>query len=149
MSFVVPNDNLDENECPLAVIKCVDWRFRKTDQEFIEKELGFEAFDLYAWPGSAKDVLKNNGFKTDFIDKLVAVSKNLHSVKKVLLLWHWDCDAYGGSKNFSSVDEEIKAYLKDIQIIRGMLVNELPADLEIIMAYSKPAPQGLEYIIVE
>jgi len=131
------------------VIKCIDFRFRESDQEFIEKGLGFKDFDLYAWPGSAKDVLKNNGFKTDFIDKLVSVSKNLHSVKKLLLLWHWDCGAYGGSKSFSSVEEEESTYLKDIRTVRDMMVSELPDDLEIIMAYSKRMPQGLEYIILE
>lgn len=149
MSFTVPNDNLEKHECPLAVIKCVDFRFRESDQEFIAKGLGFKDFDLYAWPGSAKDVLKNNGFKIDFIDKLVSVSKNMHSVKKILLLWHWDCDVYGGSKAFASADDEENLYLKDINIVKDMLTKELPDDLEIIMAYSKIAPQGLEYIVIE
>ena len=149
MNFTIPNDNLDKHECPLAVIKCIDFRFRNSDQEFIEKGLGFKDFDLFAWPGSAKDVLKNNGFKTSFIDKVISVSKNKHSIKKLLLLWHWDCGAYGGSKGFASADEEEKTYLKDIQTVKDMLVSELPEDLEIIMAYCKPAPQGLEYIIVE
>ena len=83
MNFVVPNDNLDKEDCPLAVIKCVDFRFRSSDQEFIEKGLGFSDFDLYAWPGAAKDVLKNNGFKTDFIDKIVSASKKIHKIKKL------------------------------------------------------------------
>jgi len=149
MSFVVPNDNLDKHECPLAVIKCVDFRFRESDQEFVAKGLGFKDFDLYAWPGSAKDVLKNNGFKVDFTDKVVAVSKNLHNVKKLLLLWHWDCGGYGGSKNFKSPEEEEEQYKKDLQTVKDMLSKDLPEDLEIIMAYSKPVPQGLEYITLE
>lgn len=149
MNFIVPNDNLDKHECPLAVIKCVDFRFRESDQEFIEKGLGFKDFDLYSWPGSAKDVLKNNGFKTDFVDKIVSVSIGLHSIKKLLLLWHWDCGAYGGSKKFSSDDDQEAAYIKDMTTVRDMLAKELPDDLEIIIAYSKSAPQGLEYITLE
>ncbi len=149
MTFIVPNDSLSKHECPLAVIKCVDFRFRSSDQEFVESGLGYKDFDLYSWPGSAKDVLKNNGFKVSFTEKIVAVSKNLHNVKKLLLLWHWDCGAYGGSKNFAGVSEEEATYLKDLQTVKEMLVKDLPQDLEILMAYSKPAPQGLEYTLVE
>jgi len=149
MTFIVPNDSLSKHECPLAVIKCVDFRFRRSDQEFVESGLGYKDFDLYSWPGSAKDVLKNNGFKVSFAEKIVAVSKNLHNVKKLLLLWHWDCGAYGGSKNFTGASEEEAAYLKDLQTVKEMLVKDLPQDLEILMAYSKPAPQGLEYILIE
>ena len=108
--FTVPNDKLNKHECPLAVIKCVDWRFRESDQEFIYKGLGFEDFDLYAWPGAAKEVLKDNGFKRSFTEKVVAVSKNLHNIKKLLLLWHWDCGGYGGSKAFKTPEEEQETY---------------------------------------
>jgi hypothetical protein len=149
MNFVVPNDNIDKHECPLAVIKCVDFRFREADQEFVEKGLGFSDFDLYAWPGSAKDVLKNNGFKTDFIDKIITVSKNMHSIKKLLLLWHWDCGGYGGSKKFNSPEEEEETYIKDLTTVKEILARELPEDIELIMAYSKIAPQGLEYKTLE
>ncbi len=149
MGYIVPNDLLKEHECPLAVIKCVDFRFRVSDQEFVEKGLGYKNFDLYAWPGSAKDVLKNNGFKMSFIANIVAVSKNLHNIKKLLLLWHWDCGAYGGSKNFNDASLEEQTYIKDLQTVKEMLVKELPNDLEIIMAYSKFVPQGLDYVVVE
>ena len=115
----------------------------------MERGLGFDDFDLYSWPGAAKDVLKNNGFKTDFVDKIVSVSIGLHKVKKLLLLWHWDCGGYGGSKAFPSADEEESIYLRDMRTVKEMLVRELPDDLEIIMAYSKSAPQGLEYKVVE
>lgn len=149
MNFVVPNDNLTKHECPLAVIKCVDFRFRSSDQEFVERGLGFADFDLYAWPGSAKEVLLNNGFKKSFIEKIVKVSIGLHHVKKLLLLWHWDCGGYGGSQNFKSASEEEAAYQKDLRAVKDILAQELPQDLEIILAYSKTGPQGLEYIVLE
>lgn len=149
MSHVIPNEHLNKHECPLAVIKCVDFRFRKSDQEFIEKCLGFDHFDLYAWPGSAKEVHKNNGFKASFIEKILEVSKNLHNVRKLLLLWHWDCGAYGGSKSFDSATEEENAYLADLNKIKDALREKLTVDIEILTAYSKPHPQGLEYVVLE
>ena len=54
-----------------------------------------------------------------------------------------------GSKAFPSADEEESIYLRDMRTVKEMLVRELPDDLEIIMAYSKSAPQGLEYKVVE
>ena len=149
MSFIIPNNKLKKQKCPLAVIKCVDFRFRASDQEFVEKELGFEDFDLYTWPGSGKEILKDNGFKTSFVEKIVSVSRNLHEVEKLLLLWHWDCGAYGGSKNFSNSEQEEKTYKKDLLTVKEILIKELPEEIEIIMAYCKSHPQGLEYIIVE
>lgn len=149
INFTVPNDNLNKHECPLAVIKCVDFRFRSSDLEFVERHLGFADFDLYSWPGAAKEVLLNNGFKKSFIEKIVKVSIGLHHVKKLLLLWHWDCGGYGGSQNFKNAGEEESAYQKDLQAVKDILASELPADLEIILAYSKPGPQGLEYIVLE
>ena len=149
MNFTVPNDKLNKKECPLAVIKCVDFRVRKSDQEFVEQGLGFEDFDIYAWPGAAKEVLNDNGFKRSFVDKVVSVSKNLHSIKKLLLLWHWDCGAYSGSKAFKSPEEEEETYKKDLLTVKEMLAKELPKDIEILMSYSKATPQGLEYIVIE
>lgn len=149
MNYIVPNEHIGEHECPLAIIKCVDFRFRESDQEFVTKGLGYDHYDLYAWPGAAKDVLNGNGFKKSFAEKVVAVSKNLHHVKKLLLLWHHDCGAYGGVKNFSSVAAEEEVFQKDLRTVRDMLKPDLPADLEIILAYSRPHPQGLEYQILE
>lgn len=149
MNYIIPNDNLDQHECPLAVIKCVDWRFRESDQQFVEEVLGFSHFDLYAWPGSAKEVNNGNGFKKSLVEKILQVSKNLHQIKKLLLLWHHDCGAYGGVKNFASVAEEEQIYQKDLRAVRELLAKELPQDLEIMMAYSRPAPQGLEYVILD
>lgn len=149
MNYFTTNDKLSMHECPLAVIKCVDFRFRHSDQEFIERGLGYADYDLYAWPGAGKEVLKDNGFKKAFVEKIIAVSKNLHQVKKLLLLWHHDCGAYGGLKNFKSAMEEEEQYTKDLQTVREMLAKELTEEIEIIMAYSKPAPQGLEYIVIE
>lgn len=134
MNFTVPNNKLNKQECPLAVIRCVDWRFRESDQEFITKGLGFEDFDLYSWPGAAQEVLKDNGFKRSFVERVVSVSKNLHSIKKLLLLWNLE-------------SEEIAK--KELQTVKDMLTPELPEDLEIIMAYSKATPQGLEYKTIE
>ncbi|RJQ33641.1 hypothetical protein C4566_03350, partial [Candidatus Parcubacteria bacterium] len=89
------------------------------------------------------------GFKTSLVDKIISVSRNLHNIKKFLLLWHWDCGGYGGSSAFASAEAEEEQYHKDLRAVRDILAKELPDDLEIIMAYSKATPQGLEYSVLE
>ncbi len=66
-----------------------------------------------------------------------------------MLLWHWDCGAYGGSKAFDSVQAEEDIYIRDVNTVKDILLRELPEDIKIIMAYSKIAPQGLEYKTIE
>ena len=147
-NFIVKVDSLGDHGCDFTVIKCIDPRFRKPDQQFIENGLGIEHFALYSWPGAAKNILKNKNFREELLNNLKSVSIDLHNIKKLLLLWHWDCGAYGGSKKFSSDDEEETLYRDDMQTVKSRLVEELPAYIEIIMAYSKKTKQGLEYIIV-
>ncbi len=147
--ITIPNSNLAKHDCSAAVLKCIDWRFRKTDQEFIEKGLGIEDFDLYSWPGAAKEVLGENGFKQIFQEKIIAVSRNLHNINKLILLWHWDCGGYGGSKAFVNSKEEEQAYQKDLLAAKETLVKNLPQDIEIIMSYSKKNGEDLDYFIID
>mgnify|MGYP000058196198 FL=1 len=50
---------------------------------------------------------------------------------------------------FASLEEEQDTYEKDLRTVKDMLAPEIPEDLEIIMAYSKATPQGLEYKTIE
>jgi len=135
MNFISPNEVSDEDSCPLLVISDADWHLRKSDQEFVERGLGYAEFDFYSWPNTVKGILRQNGFKKELLDKIVSVSRGLHNIKKLLLLSHIS-------------DEQAEA-IKELQTAKDILVKELPADLEIILAYSKATPHGLEYIILE
>ncbi len=149
MGYVVKNDKLGLHYCQLAVIKCVDFRFRKSDQEFIVKGLGLEDFDLYAWPGSAKEVLTDENFREMFINKIVSVSNKLHNVNRLMLLWHWDCGGYGGSRSFKSAEEEEMTYKRDLRAVRDFLADKITESIKIELAYSRQIEKGLEYVILE
>lgn len=134
MNFVSPNELIKQEDCPLLVLSDADFRFRKSDQEFIEKGLGYADFDFYSWSGIVKGILRQNGFKKELVDKIISVSRGLHNIKKIILLAH---------------QEDQSDITKDLQTAKDILAKELPNDLEIILAYSKNTPHGLEYIIVE
>ncbi len=145
MTFVAPIED-EGSICPAAVLRCVDWRWRNSDQEFVTKELGFANFDLYSWPGGGREILKDNGFKKEFIEYLVTISRNLHGIKKLVLLWQLDCDQ---EKTVGSLADRETKCRQDLQKARELLITSLPEGLEIILAYSKITPQGLEYTIIE
>ena len=78
------------------------------------------------------------------------MSKNLHNIKKVVLLWHWDCGGYGGSNAFdNNIEKEEETYQKDLRTVKSMLSDDLPEDIQIIMAYSKRSSQGLDYFVLD
>lgn len=137
MNFVIPSDHLDKQDCPLVVLKCSDWRFRIADQEFVEKGLGYKDFDLFSWPDGGKEILKQNGFKTAVVEKIISFSRGKHNIKKLLLIWH-----------IEDLAEEQKL-VQDLQAAKEILAKELPTDLEIILTYSKNTPHGLEYVTLE
>lgn len=145
MTFVAPIEDKG-SICPAAVLRCIDWRWREADQEFITKELGFANFDLYSWPGGGKEILQDNGFKKAFVEHVVSISRNLHKIKKLVILWHWECDKDKINLSPSAKEEKCQA---DLAKVQDLLQPELPEDLEIILAYSKITPQGLEYVVVE
>ena len=150
MNFIYPIKDFCEHHCPLAVVKCTDFRFREADQKFIEKHLGVKRFDLFVWPGSAKQLISDTVFRKALIEKIVSVSIERHGIKKLLLLWHWDCGAYGGSPAFDSPEKEEERYRRDLLSAREIL--QLAPEfqkIDIILSYSKLGPQGLEYIIME
>ena len=135
MNFISPNEVSDEASCPLLVISDADWRLRKSDQEFVERGLGYAEFDFYSWPNTVKGILRQNGFKKELLDKIVSVARSLHEIKKLILLIH--------------ITEDQTEAIKDLRTAKAILAKDLPADLEIILAYSKATPHGLEYIILD
>ena len=150
MNFIYPIEDFSEHHCPLAVVKCTDFRFREADQKFVEEHLGVKRFDLYVWPGSAKQIISDTVFRKTFIEKIVSVSIERHGIEKLLLLWHWDCGAYGGSPAFDSPEEEEERYCRDMSSAREILQSTPEFQkIDIILAYSKLGPQDLEYIIME
>lgn len=135
MNFISPTEISTIEDCALLVLSDSDWHLRQADQEFVERGLGYAEFDFYSWPNTVKGILRQNGFKKELVDKIVSVARSLHKIKKLLILSHQ-------TEDYPEIE-------KDLLAAQDILAKELPADLEIILAYSKQTPQGLEYKILE
>jgi len=93
-----------------AVITCIDFRF----QEYIDTWLDHEfktpkQFDRVALAGGIFDLYT--------VLKQVEISNKLHSIKKVILINHEDCGAYGAAGTYSKHKEDLKNAQKVIKTL--------------------------------
>jgi len=146
--FSTPFTTKDVHHVELAVLVCIDPRFRKFDQQAIEEGLGIKNFDLFRWPGVTRPIITSAEFFILFYQAIENVSIKLHQIKKLLLLCHWDCGAYGGSVNYASASKEEQKYQSDLRQAKDLLRRKFP-DLEILVAYSKDEGGILHYYLVE
>lgn len=148
-TFDIPNELLGSvDTCPAVVLDCSDFRMRRSDNQFVEEFLissGMEPnFDSYTWPGGHKDILDVSTFRMRFLELLNRVSVKHHSAGCLIILMHWDCLAFGGLQDEALIRQ---------QLVRALdyLRPTLPAEVEIVLAYSKPIPDHpgiLRYTVV-
>ena len=128
----------DVHSCEAVVLTCIDFRFWRETVEFVEKELGIKDFDFPSLPGSAKainDCLKED----DLAFNCVSVSCDLHHAKKVVIVNHEDCGAYGGSAKFGGDQEkEQKFHEEELRKARKKLIDKYPGK-EYVLLFAKLA----------
>jgi len=130
----------DVHSCEAVVLTCIDFRFWRETVEFVEKELGIKDFDFPSLPGSAKainDCLKED----DLAFNCVSVSCDLHHAKKVVIVNHEDCGAYGGSAKFGGDQEkEQKFHEEELRKARKKLIDKYPGK-EYVLLFAKLADE--------
>ncbi len=97
-----------------CIIWCFDNRFWPAFLEFI-KDQGYKNFDPVFCAGGAKnlgDPADPND--RDFVLKQIGLSIKLHHAKKLVLMTHEDCGAFGGSKAFGG--DQAKEFEKHEQV---------------------------------
>ena len=73
--------------CDSAVITCIDFRFQKYINDWIAEFLKGKTHDRISIAGSSKNL--------DFILSQIDISVHLHDIKKVIVIHHEGCGAYG------------------------------------------------------
>ena len=136
------------HSCEAAVLTCIDFRFWRETLEFIEKKLGIKSFDFPSLPGAAKAI--NECVDGDISMQCVSVPHDLHHVKKVVIVNHQDCGAYGGSKVFNGDGAaEQKFHEEELKKAKAKILAKYP-DLEVILAYAKLFDNGenIEFVLL-
>lgn len=126
--------------CEAVVLSCIDFRFWRETVKFVEDELGIKSFDFPSLPGAAKAV--NECAEDDIALQCVSVPCGLHHVKKIVIINHQDCGAYGGSKEFNGDQTaEQKFHSAELKKAGEKLASKYP-DKQIILIYAKLVDNG-------
>jgi carbonic anhydrase len=115
-----------------CIVWCFDDRFSNVLNEFTNK-CGIKDYDLVKIAGGAKCLASpQNASEREFVLNQIQTSIKLHGTKKIILMNHADCGAYGGSKSFSNDDSaERMAHKEELKKAELFLKENLPGDIEI------------------
>jgi carbonic anhydrase len=106
-----------------CVVWCFDDRFSKLLGKFTKK---FKNFDLVKIAGGAKALTGDASPELDFVLSQIKTSVRLHGTKRVAIMLHRDCGAYGGSKSFENPEAEKTSHAERLASAMRFLTNEIP-----------------------
>ncbi len=78
--------------CETLVVHCIDYRLQGFLNKWLESNLPAQSYDRVAIAGGVNDVF--------YVIRQVDVAVRLHSIRRVLLINHEDCGAYGAEGNY-------------------------------------------------
>lgn len=91
---------MSDHSCEAIVITCIDFRFQSFIDKWIKEKFGERNHDRVAFAGGIK------GLET--ILGQIEISDRLHHIKKVILINHEDCGAYGAEGTPKKHAEDLK-----------------------------------------
>jgi hypothetical protein len=125
--------------CDAAIVWCFDNRFELGFRKFLKRH-GVVYADPIKVAGGAKCLASpdNEGERTFVLDQ-IRKSVKLHGTRRVILMVHSDCGAYGGLEAFGNDSERERIHHRDelrnaaaavSQAIPGILVDGYYVDFE-------------------
>lgn len=91
---------MNDHTCEAVIVTCIDFRFQEYINNWIRENFPPGTFDRVAIAGGV--------FDFDYILKQVEISRRLHHIKKVILINHEDCGAYGEAGTPEKHAEDLK-----------------------------------------
>jgi carbonic anhydrase len=79
--------NMSPNTCEAVVVHCYDFRLQHFLNDWLTKRFGIRNYDRISVPGGVREFA--------YVQSQIQMSYKLHNVKKVILINHEDCAAYG------------------------------------------------------
>ena len=123
-TFTSPREHYSADAC---IVWCLDDRFTELCEAFI-KDRGFTRVDRVIVAGGAKSLASpehENDADRYFISDQVKKSLALHNPRRIILMTHSDCGAYGGKAKFGSDEGEIEIHRKELVAAREALAAAL------------------------
>jgi hypothetical protein len=108
-------------EADICVVWCFDHRFAALLGLFLK---GFKTYDLVDIAGGAKALAGDASPERDFVLGQVKASIRLHHTKRIALMLHRACRAYGMS--FPDKETERNYYADQLAAAKRFLAGEIP-----------------------
>lgn len=110
---------MSNHSCDTAIVTCIDFRFQEYINNWISENFSPKSFDRIAIAGGVFDL--------DYVLRQVDISFRLHHIKKVILVNHEDCGAYGEAGTAEKHAEDLKN--------AAAKIKERYPDLEVVSYY--------------
>ena len=91
---------------PALVICCKDYRYIQPIQRFVKQRLGIQWYNLKATAGGSRALLDSPSVVQKWILRDIELVYRLHGVRRVVIIHHADCAAYGGSAKLGKPAQE-------------------------------------------
>ncbi|MFY9457808.1 MAG: carbonic anhydrase [Candidatus Spechtbacterales bacterium] len=141
----VPNELLNAHECEALALTCMDFRFREATQQFVREGLGIKQFDgPISIPGACKGLADADSVVYEFAKFAIGTAIRVHHIKKVVIIHHAECGAYG----IPNPEEEFQKETEDEKKGDAILGDLFP-DLSFQMFFAKRGDGEIIYLPVE
>ena len=109
---------------PALIICCKDYRYIQPTQYFVKRRLGIRWYDLKATAGGVRAMLESPPTVRRWILRDIDLVYRLHNVRRVILVHHEDCAAYGGSAKLGSLTRQRRFHRAELQRAARVLKRE-------------------------
>lgn len=130
---------------PALVICCKDYRYIQPIQRFVRQQLGIRWYDLKATAGGVRAMLDSPRVVRRWILGDIELVYRLHQVRRVIVVHHEDCAAYGGSAALGDLARQRRFHRTQFQraarvlrrqfpnlSVRGFLAHGYPATIRVV-----------------
>ena len=121
---------MEKHICQAVVIHCIDFRIQEAIHDFLQ---GFHGVDHISLAGGVKELLEKGKESLTFSN--LEISSRLHEPKKIILVQHEDCGAYGGSKAFENAQKETEFQREQLEKAKELLSVSFFQAIETKIAY--------------
>ena len=113
--------------CDAAVVWCFDNRFELGFRKFLQR-IGVVYWDAVKIAGGAKCLASpDRESDRDFVLNQIRISMRLHQTRRVILMLHSDCGAYGGLESFASnVTAERDHHCEELRKAAKVVTDAIP-----------------------
>ncbi|MBI3638510.1 hypothetical protein HY227_02095 [Candidatus Wolfebacteria bacterium] len=126
----------NKHSCDAMVIHCIDFRFGNGVHDFIKNDMGLNCFDIVSLAGGAKNLASPaEDFLLETVLENTEISQRLHHIKKIILVNHMDCGAYGGSAKFENLEAETEFHKSELEKAAKVILEKFP-NMEIVKIFA-------------